>query len=343
MKKYSEKYFRDNFRRAQLIDIPPYIKTDSIKLVIQKVDDVDTDIYLSQQRVGDDVTSRAHSLSISFESGIDWNEPLPIIRLRKDGSKSLIDAFGRFQMFDDNGHEWWIMIEVECNAFNEWKLRNWANRQKYRAPSSRKDNIEALKTAVRKGFIKNPTLRNLTIHLNGIEPHKPKEEKKEILSVLVDLYKKQAKPKKVRFLSWATTSIQKKWISRHFADAKKLGFKLGSKGKPMFSKISNCYYGIMVRTYEARKLLQAINYNLKKDVPLKVLGLSKDAITSKKKLKAERSAIRRNLTKLTNSLDEIYKKYNGNVPWEKEVIGIVGFVPEDVNEDIKEPVNYKPV
>ena len=64
--------------------------------------------------------------------------------------------------------------------------------------------------------------------------------------------------------------------------------------------------------------------------------MSKEAITSKKKLKAERSAIRRNLTKLTNSLDEIYKKYNGNVPWEKEVIGIVGFVPEDVNEDIKE-------
>ena len=81
--------------------------------------------------------------------------------------------------------------------------------------------------------------------------------------------------------------------------------------------------------------------NLKKDVPLRVLGLSDGKITSMKKLKNQRAGIRRNLTRITNNIDKLYKKYRGNVPWETEVINIFGDVPESINENVKEPVNYK--
>ena len=340
-KNYSEKYFYDNFDKGRIPIIPKEIKIKSIKLVVAHIPDVDVNVYLNQIRTDDDVMSRARSLGISFENGIDWEQPLPIIKLREDGSSSLIDAFGRFEMFEINNQRYWLMVQVECDEKNEILLRGWANRQTYRLESSMKDNIELISEMVRKGFIKKTEFQYKK-QLNIIEPHKTKEEKSEIIKVLVDKFGSTTKPKKKRFVSYTAATIMLRWVNKHFADAKRLGFKLGKKGKPAFSKISNCYFGILQYGYESRKILQAIAFNLKKDVPLKVLGLSDGKITGVKKLKKQRTAIKRNITRITNNIDNLYKKYNGNVPWD-EVIDIFGFVPESVNEDVKEPVDYKGV
>lgn len=338
MKKYNKKFFYDNFDKGRVPIVPDDINLKSIKLKVVAVDDVDVEVYLSQTRTADDVMARAMDLNSSFASGIDWEEPLPIIKKRRDGSLSLVDAFGRFEMFELNNQEYWLMAQVECDDNNELLLRGWANRKKYRKPSDIKDNVELISTAVRKGFIK-PSEYNFRKYLNTIEPHKGKEEKAEIIQTLVDKFSSKIKPKAKRFVSYTAATMNKRWVSKHFADAKRLGFKLGPKGKPKYSKKSDCYFGIVQKGYESRKILQAIEFNLKKDCPMNVLGLSDGKITSKKKLKNDRTTISRNLTKLTNRLDAIYEKYNGNVKW-KEVINLFGFIPEDVNEDVKEPVDY---
>jgi len=341
VKNYNEKYFMDNIDKGRIPIIPPEIKIKSIKKIVGYIPDIDIDVYLSQIRTDDDIAARARSLDVSFANGIDWEQPLPIVKLRKDGSRSLVDAFGRFEMFELNNQNHWQMVEVECDEKNELLLRGWANRQTYRLVSSTKDNIELISTMVIKGFIKKRTEYQYKKYLNIIEPHKTPEEKKEIISILVDKFGSTTKPKANRFVSYTASTIMKRWVKQHFADAKRLGFKLGLKGKPAFSKISNCYFGILQFGYESRKILQAIDFNLKKDVPLRVLGLSDGKITSMKKLKNQRAGIRRNLTRITNNIDKLYKKYRGNVPWETEVINIFGDVPESINENVKEPVNYK--
>ena len=62
-----------------------------------------------------------------------------------------------------------------------------------------------------------------------------------------------------------------------------------------------------------------------------------------KKLKNDRIGIKRNITKITNSIDKLVSKYHGEkskIKWD-EVIDVIGFIPEDVNEDPKTPVEYK--
>tara|TARA_Y100000310_G_C20533470_1_gene739676 strand:+ start:48 stop:1088 length:1041 start_codon:yes stop_codon:yes gene_type:complete len=345
MKTYDRKYFEDNFDKPHIPNIPANIKTNSVKKMILKVDDISVDSFLSQIRVNDDLLKRASSLDSSFTTGIDWDQPLPIVKLRKDnGSYSLIDAFGRFEMFELNGQKYWIMVVVECDELNEIRLRGWANRVTYFDRNSLKDNIETISTMVRKRMIK-PTRRNFNRELNIIEPHKDPKEKTEIISTLVDEFKVTPTPKSKRFVPYTAATIMKNWVNKHFADAKKLGFKLGSEGRPAYSKKSNCYFGILQYKYEYRKVLQAISTKVRKNVPLKVLGLSEGKGMTQKKLKSNRIGIKRNLSTIFNNFDKLVEMYHGEkskIKWD-EVIHVFGFVPESVNEDPKEPLEYKEI
>lgn len=344
MQKYDRKYFEDNFDKPHIPNIPDSIKVKSIRKKILKISDINSDTFLSQIRVNDDIAARATRLNGSFNTGIDWDSPLPIVKLRDDGGYDLIDAFGRFQMFELNGQEYWIMIVVECDSHNELRLRGWANKQLFIVPNSTKDNIETISTMVRKKMIK-PTKRNFTRELNIIEPHKDPDIKKDIVNQLMDVFKVKSTVKPKRFVSYSAATIMKNWVKPHFADEKKIGFKLGSKGEPLFSKLANCYFGILQYKYEYRKVLQAIAMNVRKNAPLKVLGLSEGKGMTMKKLKNDRAGIKRNITKITNNIDKLVSKYHGEeskIKWE-EVIDLFGFIPESVNEDVKEPVEYKEI
>jgi hypothetical protein len=344
MKQCERKYFEDNFDKPHIPNIPDNIKIKSVKKMILKVDDINVDTFLSQIRVNDDIAARARTLGVSFNEGIDWDQPLPIVKLRKDGGYDLVDAFGRFQMFELSGQKYWIMVVVECDGLNEIRLRGWSNRQMYFDRNSLKDNIETVTTMVRMKMIK-PTKRNFVRELNIIEPYKDPEVKKDIVNSLMDTFKVKTTTKPKRFVSYSAPTIMKNWVNKHFADGKKLGFKLAAKGKPAFSKIADCYFGILQYKYEYRKVLQAIEMNVKKNVPLKVLGLSSGKGITLKKLKSDRAGIKRNMTKITNNIDSLVLKYHGEpskIKWD-EVISLFGFIPEDVNENVKEPVEYKEI
>ena len=195
---------------------------------------------------------------------------------------------------------------------------------------------------VRTKMIK-PTKRNFTRELNIIEPHKDPDVKKDIVNQLMDVFKVKSTIKPKRFVSYSAATILKNWVKPHFADEKKIGFKLGSKGKPAYSPKANCFFGILQYKYEYRKVLQAIAMKVKKNAPLKVLGLSEGKGMTLKKLKNDRIGIKRNITKITNSIDKLVEMYHGKkckIKWE-EVIDVIGFIPEDVNEDPKTPVDYK--
>ena len=344
MKIYDRKFFEENFDKPHIPNIPDNIKTKSIKKLILSIDEINVDTFLNQIRVNDDIASRARTLSQSFDEGINWDQPLPIAKLRKDGGYDLIDAFGRFEMFEMSGQKYWIMIVVECDSHNELRLRGWANKVTYREENSTKDNIETISTMVRKKMIK-PTKRNFVKELNIIEPFKNPDVKKDIVNQLMDIHNVKSTTKPKRFASFSAPTIMKSWVNKHFADAKKIGFKLASKGKPAFSKLSNCYFGILQYKYEYRKVLQAIEMNVKKNVPLRVLGLSEGKGMTMKKLKNDRAGIKRNITKITNNIDKLVSKYHGEeskIKWE-EVIDLFGFIPESINEDVKEPVEYKEI
>tara|TARA_Y100000385_G_C13011371_1_gene601806 strand:+ start:91 stop:1116 length:1026 start_codon:yes stop_codon:yes gene_type:complete len=334
MKSFDKQYFYDNYDKGRFPQFDDNIKIKSIKKEVLAIDDIDVDVFLDQIRVDDDIAKRARSLGASFESGIDWEQPLPIVKKRQNGSYSLVDAFGRFEMFEISNQKYWLMVVIECDTLAELQVRGWANRLVYRDPNKLKDNVELISTMVRKRLIK-PTKGEYRKQINIIEPNKSSEEKDEIVDILVDKFGSTAPPKKKRFISRSATTLMKNWVNKHWASSEKIGFKLGSKGKPIFSKIGKCYYGVLQHGYEGRKILQAIRYNLKKDVPLKVVGISSGKITGEKKLRNERVDSKRKITALTNILDEFYDKHNGKPNWD-EVFHHLGFVPESVNENQKE-------
>ena len=108
---------------------PIYPKEFGVKVVgieIIKVDDVSVETYLNQIRVSDNIKSRGESLSTSFNE-VNWNEPLPVVKKTKNNSYELIDAFGRFSMFDDAGQEYWLMTIVEVEPEMEIDFKVYLN------------------------------------------------------------------------------------------------------------------------------------------------------------------------------------------------------------------------
>ena len=73
MQKYDRKYFEDNFDKPHIPNIPDSIKVKSIRKKILKISDINSDTFLSQIRVNDDIAARATRLNGSFNTGIDWD------------------------------------------------------------------------------------------------------------------------------------------------------------------------------------------------------------------------------------------------------------------------------
>ena len=175
MKNFDKQYFYDNRDKGRIPRFDNGIKVKSVKKEVLAIDDIDVDVFLDQIRVDDDISRRARSLGKSFESGIDWEQPLPIVKKRQDGSYSLIDAFGRFEMFEVSNQKYWLMVVIECDELTELQVRGWANRLVYRDPNSLKDNVELISTMVRKRLIR-PTKAQYKKQINIIEPNKSPEE-----------------------------------------------------------------------------------------------------------------------------------------------------------------------
>ena len=202
-KKQLEKDF-DKFKLTVIEEI----KITKMTKELVKLSEVSTDTYLKQRRQADDIGARAKRLKKSFEV-IDYNQPMPIIRRRKDGTLSLIDAFGRFEMFDDDGQEVWPSTVVECGGHAEQQLAGWANRVLEQVYNTMMDNVENIATQVRKRYI-TATRKNFEEQLDIIDPHKSPEEKLQIVSTLVEMFpKSKPVPKANKFLSYRTPSIMK--------------------------------------------------------------------------------------------------------------------------------------
>ena len=339
MKNYDKKFFEDNIHKvvSRPIIFPDKFKIKSQRIVIQKIEDVNTDLYMAQIRPKDNIEVRSTQLNTSFEGGIDWNEPPPVIRKRKGTNPDLLDAYGRFEMFEKGGQKYWIMVEVECDDKTALKIRGWCNRTKSSKTNTIADCVYQIEVAVSKKYIK-ATKRNYQTWLNDIEPHLDSNTKSQIINTLVDrLGTNPVKPKK--FISLSASSVMKNWVRPHFGDAKKIGFALAAKGAPKYSKVSDCYFGVVQRTYEDRKLLQAIMSYISSGVGYKLLGLSDSKATSKKALKNQRTSIKTKLTKLQNGLDRLYGK-SPDCGWEN-IIDVFGFIPEHSDEYKKEPIQYK--
>lgn len=324
-----------DFDKFKLPVIGEDIKITKMTKELVKLSEVSTDTYLKQRRQADDIGARAKRLKKSFEV-IDYNQPIPIVRRRKDGTLSLIDAFGRFEMFDDDGQLFYPMTVVECGGHAEQQLAGWANRVLVKDDNSMMDNVENIATQVRKRYI-TATRKNFEEQLDIIEPHKPDEEKLQILSTLVEMFPTtKPVPKANKFISLRTPTIMKNWVKRHFAEADRLGFELGPKGKTKYSEKSDCYYGVNESGSEIRKVLSAVDRYVNKGKTTRLLSfVSSKFLTSVKSMKNKRRTTKSSFTKIQNNLDKLYE--NGKPDWNK-VIDQMGDIPQHTSENRKNPI-----
>ena len=331
----TKKQLLTDFDKFKLPVIGENIKITKITKEVVKLSDVATDSVLKQSRETDDIGKRVKSLKKSFEV-IDYNQPIPIVKRRKNGTLSLIDAFGRFEMFDDNKQEYWVMTVVECGGQAEIQHRGWANRVLPKEPNTMMDNVNNIARQVRDRYIK-PTRKNFEKQLDIIEPHKPEEEKLQILSTLMETFPTTKTPaKEKRFISLRTPTIMKNWVKPHFADADRFGFKLAPNGKTKLSEKSDCFYGVNESGSEIRKVLAAVDRYVNKGKTTRLLSfVSSRFLTSVKMLKNKRRATKSSFTKIQNNLDKLYE--NGKPDWNK-VIDHMGFIPQHTSENIKDPI-----
>ena len=332
----TKKQLERNFDKFNLPVIDERIKIKNLTKELVKLSDVSTDTYLKQKRQADDISSRANRLKTSFSGGVDYNQQIPIVKRRRNGTLSLIDAFGRFEMFTDTKQEYWVMAVVECDGNAEDLLASWANRKLEKVDSTMDDNVESIASSVRKRYITD-TRKNFEERLDIIEPYKSPEEKLRIINALLEMFpKSKPVPKANKFTSVRTPTVMKNWVKPHFADANRLGFKLAPNGKTKYSEKADCYYGVNESGSEVRKILSAVDRYVNKGKTTRLLSfISGRFLTSVKSMKSKRKATKSSFTKIQNNLDKLYE--NGKPDW-NEVIDHMGFIPQHTSENIKDPI-----
>jgi len=334
----TKKQLERNFDKFPLPTIDERIKIKNLTKELVKLSDVSTDTYLKQKRQADDISKRAKKLKTSFSGGVDYNQQIPIVKRRRNGTLSLIDAFGRFEMFTDTKQEYWVVAVVECDSHSEHLIAGWANRKLEKVDNTMDDNIENIASSVRKCYI-TATRKNFEEQLDIIEPYKSPEEKLQIINALLEMFpKSKPVPKANKFTSVRTKTVMKNWVNKHFADAKRLDFKLGPDGRTKYSEKADCYYGVNESGSEVRKILSAVDRYVNKGKTTRILSfVSSKFLTSVKSMKNKRKATKSNFTKIQNNLDKLYEMFNGKPDWNK-VLDQMGYIPHHTSEDIKYPI-----
>ena len=328
----NKKELLDNLNKFRIPDIP--IKgVNIIGLQIIHNDDINDEIFSNEARRVDNLSVRSDALLKSYTNGgIDYNDKVGIVSQRTDGKYDRIDSFARSDAFLKMGWDYMVYCVVTCETpLSERKLKLWANSKKPKYDNTQNDLVLNAVEAIQLKQLDNDA-NSIREFLQDVEPFRDSQFIEKCLSTVLRKAKTQKPVETTQ--TYTDQSIHTKWIKKHWANPPVYGFiKEKQNG---FNSAGDCYQVTLPMGYESRKLLTALKHF--KDNGKKtefILHIAK-GVSDLQTLNKQRNLMRRNIKDFIKDLDGFYGKKG---PW-KQCFEIIGFVPQHIDEDVKQIIPF---
>lgn len=322
----------DNFSRFRVPDISiPGIEIIGLKIIHK--DDINDEIFSNEARRVDNLSVRSDSLLKSYiNGGIDYNDQVGIVSQRGDGKYDRIDSFARSDAFLKMDWDYMVYCVVKCaNDLAERKLKLWGNRGKPKTDNTQNDLVLNTVEAIQLKQLDND-VDSIRDFIETVEPHRDSYFIDKCVSTILRKAKTQKPVEATQ--TYTDTSIHTKWIKKHWANPPAYGFiKEKQNG---LNSAGNCYQVTLPMGYESRKLQTALDHFVDSGKKTEfILHISK-GVSDLQTLNKQRNAMRRNIKEFTQKLDKFYGKKGD---W-KQCFEVIGFVPQHIDEDIKQIIPF---
>ena len=315
------------------IQFPAEFEVEDKGLKVISRNDIVVANHLGQIRVGDAIEKRGKRLAYSFSNGVDWSAPFPVV-FEKDNSYFLAEGFGRDAGFDNLNQDSWIYQVVKVKPRHEVKTRLWLNRDLPFTPNTKLDIVEAAVEDVKKKYLKVGKM-HFTKYVNDTNPHIPDTMKKVIVKTLLNKFKHKLPKKYNRYTSYKPATLKRDWIAKHWSSAKNYKFNLSKSGAR--KDVGNFYTAALPFGYEHIKIVNAMKDFAKTGKKTYFICYEINAITSEKSLRNKRKKFLKNVEELVQTFEKLSNNPFGNDF--RNSFEILGFIPQDQNENIKELVS----
>lgn len=323
----------DNLKKFRI----PEISIKGVNIIGLKVihkSEISDEIFDNTARTQDSLSSRSDSLQKSFSNGgIDYNQPVGILSDRGDGKYDRLDSFARSDAYMKMGWDYMVYCVVKCeNKAVERKVRVWANRTLPKEDNSQNDLVTNAVLAIQNKELQNDE-HSIRTWFNEVEPYRDSDF---IEKCVKNVFRKAKTQKPVETTqTYTDNSIHTKWIRKHWANPPAYGF-IKSKGDWTYNSDGNCYQVTLPMGYESRKLKTALDYFLKYGKKTEFILHIAKGVSDLQTLNKQRDTMRKNIKKYTGNLDKFYGKKGD---W-NNCFKIIGFVPQHIDEDIKQIIAY---
>lgn len=321
-----------NFSRFRAPEIP--IKGVSIiGLKIIHKDDISDELFDNSARVEDSLSARSNALQTSFSNGgYDFNQPVGIVSDRGDGKYDRLDSFARSDAYMKLDWDYMVYCVIKCeNKSVERKVRMRANCAIPKSDNSQNDLVANAVEAIQNKEIENNE-DSIEEWLRIVEPFRDNNFIDKCISTILRKAKTQKPVQATQ--TYTDQSIRTKWITKHWANPPTYGF-LNDK-RNGFNSAGDCYQVTLPMGYESRKLQTALDHYVDSEKKTEfILHISK-GVSDLQTLNKQRDAMRKNIKDFTESLDKFYGKKGD---WDN-CFKIIGFVPQHIDEDIKQIIPF---
>lgn len=323
----------DNFSKFRTPEIPiKGIKIIGLEIIHK--DYINDEIFSNEARRVDNLSVRSDSLLKSYSNGgIDYNAPVGIVKQRGDSKYDRIDSFARSDAFLKMDWDYMVYCVVTCETdLSERKLKLWANSKKPKYDNTQNDLVLNAVEAIQLKQIDND-INSIKEFIQDVEPYRDSYFIDKCVSTVLKKAKTQKPVEATQ--TYTDISIHTKWIKKHWANPPAYGF-IKSKGDWTYNAAGNCYQVTLPMGYESRKLKTALDYFLKDGKKTEFILHIAKGVSDLQTLNKQRDTMRKNIKKYTGNLDKFYGKKGD---W-NNCFKIIGFVPQHIDEDIKQIIAY---
>ena len=315
------------------IQFPAEFEVQDVGLKVINRNDIVFNNPLGQIRVGDAIEKRGKRLAYSFSNGVDWSAPFPVV-FEKDGSYFLAEGFGRDAGFDNLNQDCWIYQVVKVKPKHEVKTRLWLNRDLPSTPNTKLDIVHAAIEDVKKKYLKVGKM-HFTKYVNDTNPHISDAMKKEIVATLLNKFKHKLPKKYNRYTSYKPATLKRDWIAKHWSSAKNYNFNLTKSGAK--KDVGKFFTAALPFDYEHIKIINAMKDFARTGKPTLFICYEINAITSEEYLRNKRKKFLKSVEKIVSTFEKLSNNASGSDF--RNSFEILGFIPQDQNENIKELVS----
>ena len=271
-------------------------------------------------RTFDDLDSRSHGISESFDAEIRTDKPLPtVVKYPGDDRLILNNGFGRFYTFNKHGQEFYAFYVVEITDEKYYaNLAAWANESCYEVTNTIPDRVNNIVNMIRNKKLKN-TEKAIRRYIKNVYQTICKDTTEKVVEEVKQMMDTGTEPELWRILD-KSGSVHKEWVQKfsmiQYPDIDKevIDDPVLGKGNRVLKQIVSGYCDKIATAIRKKK-----NKNLKTHFVLHT-----PAPKSEIDLLKKRVSLLKEISSWWNDMSGYFKAPNRRRPFE-----LMGFLPQN--------------